>query len=102
MHCSYGGLMSVQLDHKGAITSGGPTRQGGAGRCSGSTGSMTRHQRTGEGSPVLVVVAPSPGPARSDVAELVEQHLALVDVLVAERLRNVPGPSVVTTSGPRA
>ena len=40
---------------------------------------------------MLVVVAPSRVPVRSDIAELVEQHLALVDVLVAERLRNVPG-----------
>ena len=40
---------------------------------------------------MLAVVAPRPVPNTSEIGELVEQHLALVDVLVAERLRNVPG-----------
>ncbi len=39
---------------------------------------------------MLAVVAPRPVGNTSEVGELVEQHLALVDVLVAERLRNVP------------
>jgi RNA polymerase sigma factor for flagellar operon FliA len=38
----------------------------------------------------LAVVAPRSAATKSAITELVEQHLSLVDILVAERLRNVP------------
>ncbi len=47
-------------------------------------------QNAGDCPLALAVITLSPAPTTSDVTELVEHHLALVGVLVSERLRDVP------------
>lgn len=80
----------TQINHKGDDPGGKPTGRGGSTRHSQSTESKTYHPRAGEFPPALSVVAPCPVPPTSEIADLVKLHLSLVDVLVAERLRNVP------------
>lgn len=62
----------------------------GRARRSTSTESPTGRQNAGDCPLALAVITLSPALTTSDVTELVEHHLALVGVLVSERLRDVP------------
>lgn len=82
--------MSAYTVHKSDELKRDPTLMSGLARHSACSESATGRLNAGDYPRALAVVTHSSAPTPSEITQLIEDHIPLVGVLVAERLGNVP------------